>query len=94
MSKLKVCIQAMYLYGNISEQLYSKHGFPLDADKHNNKYILNSEKDYLCHSKILYHPKILADKKDLIDTKVAAMKKGNTTKISTVEVILRENKML
>ena len=58
MSKLKVCILDMYLHGNISEQFYSKHDFPLDADKHNNNKFLNSEKDHLYRSKILYNPKI------------------------------------
>ena len=91
MSKLKVCLQEMYLNGNISEQFYAKLDFPLDADKHNNKYILNSEKDHLCRSKILYHPKILADKKALIDTKLAAMDKDKTAKISSAEAIVRQN---
>jgi hypothetical protein len=92
MSKLKVYLQEMYLNCNISEQFYAKLDFPLDADNHNNKYILNSEKDHLCRSKILYHPKIFADKKSLIDTKLAAMDNDKTAKISTAEAILRENK--
>ena len=91
MSKLNICLQEMYRHGSISKQFYLKHNVLLDADKHDNKFSLNSEKDHSCHSKILYNPRAFADKKALINTQVADMDKDKMTKIITVEGILREN---
>ena len=63
----------MYDNGNIGEDFYDENEFPLDSDKDGKTYILNSVKDHLCRSKIMYHPKILADKKELINNKIAAI---------------------
>ena len=63
MSQLGPCIQEMYANGNIVESFYNANQFPIDEDKNGNQYVLNSEKDHLCRSKILYHPKVVNDKK-------------------------------
>ena len=61
MSQLGPCIQEMYANGNIAEGYYNEMQFPIDEDKKGNKYVLNSEKDHMCRSKILYHPKVVND---------------------------------
>ena len=65
-SKLVHALIEMLDNGNIVEKFYDNHNFPINTDKKGNKYVLNSEKDHLCRTKVLYHPKIISDKKEVI----------------------------
>ena len=56
----------MFDHGYIAEKSYDDDLFPIDTDKKSNLYILKSKKDYLYRTKVLYYPKIMADKKEAI----------------------------
>ena len=56
----------MFDNGNIVEKFHDDRNFPVDTDKKGNKYMLNSETDRLCRTKVLYHHKIISDKQELI----------------------------
>ena len=63
MPQVGTSIQEMYANGIIVKGFYNDKQFPIDEDKKVNQYVLNSEKDHLCRSKIMYHPKVVNDKK-------------------------------
>ena len=68
----------MFDHGHIVEKLYDDHLLLIDTDKKGNLYILNSEKDHLCRTKVLYHPKIIVDKKEAIKLTLEGIQQKQT----------------
>ena len=82
----------MFDHGHIVEKFYDDHLFPIDADKKGSLYILNSEKDHLCRTKVLYHPKIITDKKEVIKLTLEGIQQKQKKVAATAELIVRDNK--
>ena len=82
----------MFDHGHIVEKFYEDHLFPIDTNKKGNLYILNSQKDHLCRTKVLYHPKIIADKKETIELTIEGIQQKQTKIVTMVESIVRDNK--
>ena len=65
-------ILQMYKSGEILEQFYDQHDFPIECDLNSNLYKLNSTANNMTRSTVLYHPSILLNKRESI-------KKANDT---------------
>ena len=53
----------------------------MESNKYGNTYVINLDEYHGCISNIVYYPKLLSDKKGLIDTKIAAMNSDKVKKI-------------
>ena len=65
-SKVVYALIEIFDHEHIVETLYDDHLLPIDTYNKGNLYILKSEKDNLCRTNVLYHSKIIADKKEAI----------------------------
>ena len=54
----------VFMFGFISESFFDKNDFLFDKDKEDNIWWLKSSTDHLDRPKVLYHPSMLAKKKE------------------------------
>ena len=65
----------MYDKGEILEEWYETHKFNIDRDANGLPYILTSNADHLCRSKVMYHDAVLGQKVKAIKVGFNAMLK-------------------
>ena len=63
----------IYKHGEIKEEWYDLHDFRVDMDSKGEKYVLISDADHLCRSKVLYHDGIITKKSSLIEDTIRGM---------------------
>ena len=79
---ITLAIEEMFRTGTVSEELFDTHNFLVDRDMNGVTYIRNSTADHLNQSKVLYHPKVLQDKRTAISLAHTAT---NSTKLKIHE---------
>ena len=62
MKMIPLAILEVYKSGEVTEEFYNKHKFPIDCDHDGNEWHLKSNADHLTQSKVLHHPSVIAKK--------------------------------
>ena len=91
-SKVVYELIEMFDHGHIVENFYDNHLLPIDTDKKGNLYILSSKKDHLCRTKVLYHPKIIANNKNTIKITLEGIQQKQIKCVTTAESVVRDNR--
>jgi len=66
MKMIPLEIEEMFRTGAVSEEFFDTRNFQVYRDMNGVKYTLNSTVDHLTRSKVMYHPKVLQDKRTAI----------------------------
>ena len=61
---LPTVVGEMFEHGEVSEEFYDAHYFPMDCDTEGKIWKLNSCADHLTRSKVMYHPAVVEKKKE------------------------------
>ena len=85
-------ILEMYKCGEITESFYDDTKFPIDFDLKGNIYKLNSNDNNMNRSTVLYHPRILADKRAVIKKAIDLINEDQDSMVYDATRLLVVNK--
>ena len=83
----------MYSRGEISEAWYDENLCPVDRDNNGESYYLNYQSNYMYRSKVLYHQKILQDKRYMTQYLKDKFESNKIIKVLKAEIIIRHNEL-
>ena len=70
-------LNEIFIYNEVSESFYDTNKFHMDKDYNGNIYNLRSTADHLTRSEVLYQPKVIKKKQDMILACMVAKNKKN-----------------